>query len=148
MCLAELIEREIASEMSGTQDVSDHGEPGSDDFSTYVQSASGQRPIVHPQAQIELDQRIRDSCQHPKEFWDRAPPELSQLSVVAHRLLGILTTSASVERVFSRARAVCTDYQLAQRQETMSSRVLICANWAIGEPLLPDVLALGGVPNR
>jgi hypothetical protein len=145
MFLAELIAEQIAIEMSGTQDVSDHGEPGSDDFSTYVQSASGQRPIVQPQAQIELYHQIRDSCKHSKDFWDRAPPELSQLSVVAHRISGILTTSASVERAFSRARAVCTDYQLAQKQETVSSRVVICANWAIAEPLLREVLAL---PSR
>jgi hypothetical protein len=75
-------------------------------------------------------------------FWHRAPPELSQLSVVAHRILGMLTTSASVERAFSRARWVCTDYQLGQKQETVSYRVLICATWAIAEPLLRDVVAL------
>jgi hypothetical protein len=60
---------------------------------------------------------------------------------VANRILRLLTTSASVERAFSRARAACSDYQMAQKQETVSSRVLICANWAIAEPLLQDIVA-------
>jgi hypothetical protein len=139
--LAELVEEQIAIETTGTQEIDDHGEPGSDDFSSYILS-SQQRTIVRPQDQIGLYQQIRDSCQHSKDFWDRPPPELNQLSVVANRILRLLTTSASVERAFSCARAVCTDYQLAQKQETVSSRVLICANWGIAEPLLREVLAV------
>jgi hypothetical protein len=46
-----------------------------------------------------------------------------------------------VERAFSVARAICSDYQLAQKQSTVSSRVLIRANWTIAEPLLREMLA-------
>lgn len=115
-------------------------EPKSDDFTTYV--ASGPGYAVAPEQQIDLYKHIRSSCLHAKKFWCQAPPELTQLSDVAFRILGLLTTSASVERAFSVARAICTEYQMAQKQETVSCRVLIRANWNIAEPLLKDVLAL------
>jgi hypothetical protein len=36
--LAELVEEQIAIETTGTQEIDDDGEPGSDDFSSYVLS--------------------------------------------------------------------------------------------------------------
>jgi hypothetical protein len=50
----------------------------------------------------------------------------------------LLATSA-----FSVARSVTGDYQMAMRQETVSARVMIQANWQIAQPLLTEVLAMG-----
>jgi hypothetical protein len=50
--------------------------------------------------------------------------------------------SASVERSFSLARAVCAAYRLAMKPETIRARVLIRANWRVAEPLLLQVLEM------
>jgi hypothetical protein len=85
---------------------------------------------------------MRNAYLHPISFWFPPPPGLRQLSAVAIRILGLPTTSASVERVFSVARWLCADYQLAMKQDTVSTRVMIQANWKLAEPLLQEVLAM------
>jgi hypothetical protein len=117
----------------------DKMERGSDNFTTYV--PTGRPDPVSPADQIDLCSRICGSCQHAKDFWEHSPPEMRQLSLVAFRVLGLLTTSASVKRSFSVARAISGDDQLAHKQSTVSSRVPICANWSIAEPLLREMLA-------
>jgi hypothetical protein len=140
MLLASLVQAQTrADAATRPADPRDDIEPGSDDFTTYV--PTGRPDAVSPADQIDLYSRIRGSCEHAKDFWEHSPPEIHQLSLVTFRVLGLLTTSASVERAFSVARAICSDYQLAQKQSTVSSRVLIRANWSITEPLLREVLA-------
>jgi branched-subunit amino acid aminotransferase/4-amino-4-deoxychorismate lyase len=58
-------------------------------------------------------------------------------------ILGFLVTSASVERAFSVACSVTGDYQMAMREETVPTRVMIQAHWRTAQPLLADVLAMG-----
>jgi hypothetical protein len=141
--LVSLIQARIDAETAThADDPCDDVEPGSDDFTSDV--PSGPPGVGSPREQIDLDHRIRDSCQQSRDFWHHSQPELSQLSFVAFHLLGLLTTSASVKRVFSVARAICTDSQLAQKQETIFSRVLIRANWDIAEPLIRDMLGTSG----
>jgi hypothetical protein len=67
------------------------------------------------------------------------------MSVIAIKILSLLGTSASVERSFSTARQICSDYQLAMKQETIAARVMIQVNWRVARSLLPEILALGRV---
>jgi hypothetical protein len=93
--------------------------------------------------QIEYYDHIRTHGVQPLRFWSLGPPELKALSVGVINSLSLLATSASVERSFSSARQVCTDYQMAMKQETVSARVMIQVNWLVALPLVSDVLALG-----
>jgi hypothetical protein len=67
---------------------------------------------------------------------------------VALRVLGVLATSASVERAFSVARSVTGEYQMATRQETVSTRVMIQANCRIAQPLLEERKLMEDKPRR
>jgi hypothetical protein len=69
--------------------------------------------------------------------------DLRALSVVAIKILSLLGRSASVERSFSTARQICSDYQMAMKQETIAARAMIQVNWRVAQPLLRDVLATG-----
>jgi hypothetical protein len=80
---------------------------------------------------------------HPLYYWRNTPAELKHLGSVALKVLGFVSTSASVESTFSVARSVTTDYQMVMTQETVSARVMIQANWRIAQPMRPDVLVMG-----
>jgi hypothetical protein len=116
-------------------------DPPSDDFFTPRGSALGSRFTA--EGQVEHYGHIRTHGVQPLRFWSLGHPELEALSVVATNILSLLATSASVERSFSSARQVCTDYQMAMKQETVSARVMVQVNWLVAQPLLSDVLALG-----
>jgi hypothetical protein len=87
--------------------------------------------------------RACGSAFHPLNYWQHTPAEFKHLVSVALKVLGFLSTSASVERAFSVARSVITDYQRAITQETVSPRVMIQANWRIAQPLLANVFVIG-----
>jgi hypothetical protein len=80
---------------------------------------------------------MRNADVPPVSFWSNAPAELCELSAGALRIRGLLETSASVERVFSVARWLCTDYQRVMKQETVSARVMIQSTWELAEPMQP-----------
>jgi hypothetical protein len=116
-------------------------EPASDDFHTFVPSACA-RPFGADE-QVFFDAQKLASAFHPLNYGQNTPSELKHLASVALKVLGFLSTSASVERAFSVARSVTTDYQMAMTQETVSARVTIQANWRVAHPLLANVLAMG-----
>jgi hypothetical protein len=64
-------------------------------------------------------------------------------AAVALKVSVFVSTSASVEKAFSVAQSVITDYQLAMTQQNVSARVMIQANSRIARPLLANVLAMG-----
>jgi hypothetical protein len=135
--LADLVRLEIGSNNTASDN---QGEPGSDDFCTYV--TASQSPILNSHQQIATYAQMRDAYVRPISFWFPPPPGLRQPSAIAIRILGLLTTSASVERVFSAARWLCADDHLAMKQETVNTRVVIQANSRLAESLLQEVLAM------
>jgi hypothetical protein len=56
---------------------------------------------MRPAEQIQSDLDIRATHYHTIEFWKHPPGKFEQLTKVAIRILGPLTTSASVERASS-----------------------------------------------
>jgi hypothetical protein len=116
-------------------------EPASDDFRRFIPSE--QPDVFGAEEQVSVYTRTGASASHPLSYWQGTPAELRHLATVALRVLDFLATSASVERAFSVARSVTGDYQMAMRQETVSARVMIQANWRIAQTLLADVLAMG-----
>jgi hypothetical protein len=115
-------------------------EPASDDFHSFV--PSGPARLYGEDEQISMYARTRASVFHRLSYWQSTPAELKHLMIVALKVLRFLSTSASVESAFSIARSVTSDFQMAMKQETMSVRVMIQANWRIAQPLLADVLAV------
>jgi hypothetical protein len=115
-------------------------EPASDDFRSFIPSE--QPDVFGAEEQVSVYTRTCASISHTLSYWQRTSAELRHLTTVALRVLGFLATSASVERAVSVARSVTGDYQMAMRQETISARVMIQANWRIAQPLLADVLAM------
>jgi hypothetical protein len=75
--------------------------------------------------------RVRAPAFHPLNYGQNTPAELRNSASVALKVLGLLLTSASVERAFSVARSVTTDYQMAMTQETISERMMIQVNCCI-----------------
>jgi hypothetical protein len=116
-------------------------EPESDDFRSFIPSE--QPDVFGAEEQVSVYARIRASTSHPLSDWQGTPAELGHLTTVALRVLGSLAISASVERAFSVVRSVTGDHQMAMRQENVSARVMIQANWRIAQPLLADVLTMG-----
>jgi hypothetical protein len=114
----------------------------SDDFRSFIPSE--QPDVFGTEEQVSVYTRTRASASHALSYCQGTPAELRHLTTVALKVLGFLATSASVERAFSVARSVTGDYPRAMRQESVSARVMIQANWRIAQPLLADVLARGG----
>jgi hypothetical protein len=138
--MVNLLEIFISQELTREEmEIDVAAEPGSDDFVTYITSRS--QPTSGAE-QLLLYAQIREARFHSRAFWTDPHPEMQQLAKVAIRVLSCLTTSASVERTFSIARAVCTDYQMAMTQETISSRVMIRANWSLVEHLVKEALEM------
>jgi hypothetical protein len=134
--------RRVTLEMS--QEASDRpSEPATGDYHTYCPISQ----IVSSPAEEQVNAyRRRRTSGHPLSLalWFNPTPEFKHLSSVALQILSLLTTSASVERGFSVARHVATDFQMAMRPETLANRVFIQANWELVETgLLRDILALG-----
>jgi hypothetical protein len=136
--LIELMQGEIDRDIDHTPVMPE--EPASDDFRSVIPSE--QPDVFGAEEQVSVCTRTPASASHPLSEWQGTPAELRHLTTVARRILGFLATSASVERAFSVARSVTGDYQMAMRQETVSTRVMIHANWRIAPPLLADVLAM------
>jgi hypothetical protein len=136
--LERLVRQDIDSRVAGdgVEDV----EPASDDFRTFFSLPIGN--ALDAGAQIRAYCELRRIRPHPRDYWRTCGPELTNLASIARRFLGALTTSASVERSFSLARAVCADFRLAMKPETITARVLIRANWTIARPLLVRVLEM------
>jgi hypothetical protein len=109
-------------------------EPASDNFHTFVPSTCAR--LFGADEQVSFDARKLN-------YWQNTPAELKHLANVALKVLGFVSTSASVQRVFSVARSVTTNYQMAMTQETVSGRVMIQANWRIDQQLLTHMLAMG-----
>jgi hypothetical protein len=57
--------------------------------------------------------------------------ELGQLARVAIRILSMFAAFASAERSFSVCRSLTGDYEMAQKAETIATRVMIKANWRL-----------------
>jgi hypothetical protein len=134
--LVTLVHRQL-----GMQHVAHLDDPPSDDFFTPRVFAAGD--TLTAAAQVDHYHQIRTRGAHPLGFWTDCAPGLKALSVVATNVLSLLGTSASVERSFSTARQICSDCQMAMKQETVSARVRIQVNWHVAQPLLAEVLALG-----
>jgi hypothetical protein len=116
-------------------------EPDRDDFMTF-QPRAGVAAFTATE-QIECSDRIRSHRSQPLRFWSLCPVDLRAMSVAAIKILSLLATSASVGRSFSTARQICSDYQMAMKQETIAARAMIQVNWGVAQPLLRDVLAMG-----
>jgi hypothetical protein len=116
-------------------------EPGSDDFMTFRPGAGV--AAFTATGQIEHYDRIRAHRSQPLRFWSICPVDLRAMSVVAIKILSLLRTSASVERSFSTARQICSDYHMARKQETIAARAMIQVDWSVAQPLLRDGLAMG-----
>jgi hypothetical protein len=116
-------------------------DPGSDDFITFRPSTGVAMLTAFEQTQHY--NAIRTHREQPLRFWSQCPVELKPMSIVAIKILSLLGTSASVERSFSIARRICSDYQMAMKQETIAARAMIQVNWCVAQPLLQDVLAMG-----
>jgi hypothetical protein len=116
-------------------------EPANDDFHRFVPLACA-RPFGADE-QVSFDARRRASAFHPLNYWQHTPAELRHLASLALKVLGFLSTSASVKRAFSVARSVAVAYRMAMTQETVSARVMIQANWRVAEPRLANVLVMG-----
>jgi hypothetical protein len=101
-------------------------EPASDDFHTFVPSTCAR--LFGADEQVSFSARTRASAFHPLNHWQNTPVELVHLASVALKVLGFVSTSASVERAFS---------------VTVSVRLMIQANWRIAQPVLAIVLAMG-----
>jgi hypothetical protein len=69
--------------------------------------------------------------------------EIKDFTRVPAKMLGFVLTSGYVETVFSVARSVTADHQMAMKQEIISARVIVQANRSITKPMLTKVLALG-----
>jgi hypothetical protein len=138
--LIQLVQGEIDRDIDHTRAMPE--QPASNDFRSFIPSE--QPDVFGAEEQASVYTRTRASTSHPQSYWQGTPAELGQLTTVALRILGFLATSASVERSFSLARSVTGDYQMVMRQETVSTRGIIQANWRIAQPLLADVPAMGG----
>jgi hypothetical protein len=68
---------------------------------------------------------------------------MRELRTVAMRVLAILTTSASTERAFSIGALLCGDYQMAMSPSTLSTRLIVQANWRIASEFVAGVLGMG-----
>jgi hypothetical protein len=64
------------------------------------------------------------------------------MSIVAIKFLSLLATSASVEKSFSIAQQICSECEMAMKQETIAVRIMIQVNWSVAQPLLRNVLAM------
>jgi hypothetical protein len=118
-------------------------EPANDDFRSFIPSE--QPDVFGAEEQVSVYSRTCAPASRPLSYWQGTPAQLRHLTIVALRVLGFLATPASVERAFSVARSVTGDYQMAMRQETVSARVMIRANWRIAQPLLADMLVMGRI---
>jgi hypothetical protein len=98
-------------------------EPGSNDFMTF-QPRAGVAAFTATE-QIEYYDRIRAHRSQTLRFWSICPVDLRPMSVMAIKILSLLGTSASVERSFSTARQICSDYQMAMKQDTNAARAMI-----------------------
>jgi hypothetical protein len=136
--LTALVTAQIVRDVQGEADAA--AEPDSDDFYTF--RSTSQTEAASATDQISLYSQIRAVHFHSRSFWLTVRPELQQLTKVAIRTLSALTTSASVERAFSVARAICGDYQMAMTQETIACRVMLRANWGLVEPLVGEAVAM------
>jgi hypothetical protein len=128
-----------------TQTRNPPGPPPEGDYITYWPLA--EEEVLAVEAQIERYDAIRTTGQaKPLAFWTTPPPELRLLASVALEVLSLLATSASVERAFSVARHICGDFQMAMLPETIATRVMIRANWDLGDRgTLTRILRLGRV---
>jgi hypothetical protein len=127
-----LVEEQLGREAAEQADWAE--EPGNDDLHTDARAS--QTPTLPAAGQISLYAQIRGAGSHPRAFWLTAHQAMRQLAQVAVRVLSVLTTSASAGRAFSVGRKVCGDPQMAMTQETVASRVMIQANWALAGPLV------------
>jgi hypothetical protein len=116
------------------------GEPGSDNFMIF-QHRAGVAPLTATE-QIEYEDRIRAHRTQRLRFWSSCPVDLRAMSVMPIKILSLLGTSASMERCFSTARQICSDHQMAMKQETIAARAMIEVNESVAQPLLRDVLAM------
>jgi hypothetical protein len=137
--LIKLVQGEIDRDINHTRTMPE--EPASHDFRSFIPSE--QPNVFGVEEQVAVYMRTHAFSSHPLSYWHRTPAELRHLTTVALSILGFLATSASVERAFSVGPSVRGDYQMVMRQETVSARVMIQANWRIAQPLLADVLAMG-----
>jgi hypothetical protein len=116
-------------------------EPASDDFHSFVPlTCAG--PFGADE-QVSFYPRTRASAFHLLNYWQNPPAELKHLTRVVLKVMVFLSASTAVERAFSIARSVTTDYQMAMTQETVSERVMIQANWRLAQPLMANVRAMG-----
>jgi hypothetical protein len=94
--------------------------------------------------------RLRSNTQrnvaHPLSFWQEISDDLKSLAQLSIKSLGLLLTSASVERVLSIECSITGDNQMAMAQETISARALVQPNGDGTAPFLPEVRQ-GGPKN-
>jgi hypothetical protein len=116
-------------------------EPTSDDFFSFP--SAGGTAVVPAARQVDFYRLLRATSGHPLAFWQQPPDEIRPLARLAVRVLGLLLTSPSAERIFSLARLTTGDGQMAMAQETISARAMVQANWDVAAEYLADVLQEG-----
>jgi hypothetical protein len=112
------------------------------DFHTYI--ATGPVEMLPAADQVDRYLKRRTAGSSPGlAFWVRPPMEMTHLAAVALDFLALLATSASMERGFSVARHVASEWQMAILPENFSTRVLIQTNWDKAAAALLEILRLG-----
>jgi hypothetical protein len=119
-------------------------QPPPRDFHSYFSSGPVER--LSPEVQIDRYlQRRTTGSPAPLQYWFHPLPELTHLAGVAIGILALLATSSSMERGFSVARHCASEWQMAMLPETLSTRVLIQANWDKAGTALLEVLRRGSI---
>jgi hypothetical protein len=119
----------------------DEEEPSSDRYLTNRPSDGSQ--WVAAERQVSTYLGLRETGLYDLDIWGPVNPDMVELRIVALRVLSILTTSSSAERAFSIAALLCGDYQMAMSTLTLSTRVIVQANWSLAASYIPTVLNLG-----
>jgi hypothetical protein len=117
--------------------------PAANDFFRYFSRGPADMLPPDEQFRLYLERRTTGEPAEMVPFWLHPPPTCRHLARVAAKVLFLLATSASVERVFSGARQVTGDFQMSMKPETIAARVMIRSNWKIASGCLLRILALG-----
>jgi hypothetical protein len=141
--LIDLVRQEICTAQAREEALvrQEEDEPSSGNFVDIPPSE--RRQWIPAEVQVATYLAMRNQGIYTVSFWNDVRPEMVELRTVARKILAVLTTSASAERGFSVGAHLCGDYQMAMSTATVSTRLIVQANWSVAAPLLPEVLAVG-----
>jgi hypothetical protein len=141
--LTDLVRIEInqAQAREVTQAEEEADEPSSGNFLDFP--SSGRANHIGAEVQVSTYLGLRSTGAYDLELWSLVRAEMVELRIVALKILSILTTSASAERAFSVGALLCGDYQMAMSAATVSTRLIVQANWPVASGLVSEVLSDG-----